>query len=471
MASSGLALLLASPTGAAWAGTDSAPVERRISAQPESLQDRETDVPTSDRWWRIFGIAELDPLISRVHAGNKDIAQAKARLAIARAAVKSGEAAQLPSLGTGTAGSYASGPLINDVGGSGSLLNVGVSTSWDLDLFGVQTGNRRALREDASAADAELQATILLLEAVTVDSWFRRNSFAVAALQADRIVTLKAERLNIITRRMDRGQAVLADVDSAQRDLDNARTVQAQFALLCDQADRQLTHLTGENDAHHVASPFQPTTNAPNLPTIPADVSADILTRRPDLRAAQLRVRAADDRLTSQRKGWLPVLSLTGSGGVASTSLGALLSKAATGFGLAGLLAIPLFDGGRNQAAIEQRSAERDFARSSYEDQVLRALRDVNDRLQELENRKQILARTAKSAETGDRLYQIANTRLRIGTIGRLDQIDAELEATQRHLAQTQAQAQALLATTNVILALGGGWASNWGGPAPLGQH
>src|SRR4029077_9240209 len=115
------------------------------------------------------------------------------------------------------------------------------------------------------------------------------------------------------------------------------------------------------------------------LPVIPAGVPSTVLTRRPDVSAAQFGMLSAQQRVGVAKAAWFPDVSLTATGGYASPELGDLFKWSARAWGVGALLSLPIFDGGRREAGIQSAHAEMDAAVARYREQILVAFKDVED--------------------------------------------------------------------------------------------
>lgn len=405
-------------------------------------------------WWTLFGDPELDGLIARAHTANTGIAQAAAHLALARSAAKAGTASQMPIAAIDGSATHAEGPLINAAGESGDLFTAKLSIGWEADLFSRLSGQRAAERQDVLAADALLQRTTLLIEAETARTWFIGRHFAEAAKQAHRICALLQEAQAIAAKREALGLAAPSAGEMLRRRLDAAQLRESELVLQRDAAWRQLGFLLGETKS---VTPGDEAVN-PQPPEVPVGLPADLMRRRPDINAAQAGLMAADERLRSERKGWLPSIGLTASGGAASASLGQLLSASASSFGLGILLALPVFDGGRHKARVAGRQAQRDGAAATYRETVLRALREVNDNLQTLQVRRAALDMAATAEREGYFLLSRSRQQLANGTQSRLGAIEFQVTALERKIIRSDATARALVASLHLMQALGGGW-------------
>jgi len=123
------------------------------------------------------------------------------------------------------------------------------------------------------------------------------------------------------------------------------------------------------------------------LPSIPPGVPATVLTRRPDVSAAQSAVLAAQARVGVAQAAWFPDISLTGAAGYASPEIGDLFKWSARSWGVGALLSLPIFDGGRREAGVQGANAQLDGALASYRTQVLVAFQEVEDQLAAIRTR------------------------------------------------------------------------------------
>lgn len=408
----------------------------------------------SPRWWSIYNDPELDELVARLHASNTTIAQARARLASAQAAVRTGKASQSPYASLDISGTSVEGPLINAAGESGLLYSGRVNVSWELDLLGRVAGERAAELHDAGATRALLADVTLLMEGQLVRHWFslRAQSFALA--DAERSVILLGEAAQIVQARRSLGLVSMQDMDAAQNRLNAARQTQADIRLARDIASREIGFLLGE--ARLVDSDAAPEASS-DLPQIAAGLPADLLLRRPDIAAARSRLMATDERLASARKGWLPAFGLTASGGTASSSLGEILSGGAVSLLVGALFSIPVFDGGRHKARVAGHKADVDLAEAQYRETVFAALRDVNTHLQAYQSCRESLRFVAELERSAELLRDAAHARAANGTISRLAEIDAEANYVERTFDRRQAQSGCYRISVDLQQSLGGG--------------
>jgi multidrug efflux system outer membrane protein len=448
LAGLGLTLLVASIGHSETMPVPAIPLPARFANAPD-IQAQ----PANAARWLPFADAALPELIQRLQAGNPRLDQARARLAIAQASARTGRASQRPQLALDAGASTAQGPLINPAGGQGSLFTARAGASWDIDPFGRLAGTRAAERLDAAAAAALLADTQLLVEGQMVRLWLALPLLVANADQAAAVAALAGEAAGISERQQAQGLRTRAAVDLARQHHAAALAQQDQARLHVEGAAREIGTLIGETAA--IALPAA-ATSGPPLPEIAAGLPADLLLRRPDLAAARNHVLAADQRLRVERRSWLPMLSLTGSGGAASASLGALLAGGAASLVAGAVFAIPVLDGGRHKARVAGRRGERDLAIAQYRDQLLLALREVNDRLGRYQACRDAVARARAATAAADVAHAVAQDRFARGTIARTDVITADIQARQLHIDLATGESACAATAVDVIMALGG---------------
>jgi len=194
------------------------------------------------------------------------------------------------------------------------------------------------------------------------------------------------------------------------------------------------------------------------LPLVPAGVPSSLLARRPDVAAAQASLQAAQARVGVAQTAWLPNLSLTATAGGASPELSDLFKTSAGLWGINALLNLPLFDGGRREAGVQNAAAQMDAAAAGYREQVLVAFKDVEDQLtalQLLAAQSQVQASAVASAT---RAMALSDSRYRNGLVSQLELLDARRSELSLRRQALQVRAAQYLATVGLIKALGGSW-------------
>ena len=417
-------------------------------AQPAEAQPR-------GEWWRAFNDPVLDKLVERAVARNTDIQAAAARLAEARALARSADADRMPQVGLGAGAERSAGLDRNLSPRPSTLIRAGADLSYEVDLFGKLSGAANAARLDADARDGLLQSTRLLVEAEVAQTYLQLRAVdAERALVRDTVEAYR-DTLKLTQSRLRAGDAAELDVARVETEVASNES----DALTLDRRRAELEHALAVL-AGDAASDFGVNTDewSTALPTIPPGVPATVLTRRPDISAAQKSVMAAQARVGVAQAAWFPDIALTAGGGYASSALGDLFKWSAKSWGIGALLSLPVFDGGRREAGVQSASAQLDGALASYRSQVLVAFKEVEDQLSSLRILEQQADVQAKAVSSASRATTLSDSRYRNGLVSQLDLLDARRQELANRRQALQVRSAQYQATVGLIRALGGSW-------------
>jgi multidrug efflux system outer membrane protein len=408
-------------------------------------------------WWKAFGDVSLDALVERADSNNTSIEMAAARLAQSRALLRSSDADRKPQLALGASAVRQTTSPAFGTTAAGTVVEVGATASYELDVSGRLAKASGAAALDAQAREALLRSTRLLVQANVAQGYF-----ALRAVDADiglvRQTVSAARETLLLTERRQRGG------DVAELDVVRARAEVAAYeaqALALDRRRAELEHglatLTGALPGSLSIAPLA-WDGAP--PTVPPGVPASVLARRPDVAAAQRAMQAALARVGVAETAWFPDVALTASAGQASTDLGDLFKWSARAWGVGALLSLPVFDGGRRVALVQAAVAQWDADAAGYREQVLVAFREVEDQLSALRLLADEADAQARAVEAASRATLLSAARYRSGYVSQLELLEARRsELNSRRLA-LQVRAAQYASTVGLIRALGGGWDS-----------
>ncbi|HLX24851.1 MAG TPA: efflux transporter outer membrane subunit [Usitatibacter sp.] len=412
-------------------------------------------LPADGAWWKTFNDPVLDDLVARAERNNASIETAAARLAQARAFAKAADAERMPQASLDANVGRLGGIVDNTSGPARTFGAVGANLSYEVDLFGKLSKASEAARLDAQSRESLLVSTRLL-----VDAEVSQTYLAIRALDEERAlvrstVAAYQDTLDLTERRYRAGDVAELDVERARTEV--AATESDAFAL--DRRRAELEHalavLVGDVSSRFDL-PVAPWSTA--LPTIPAGVPSTVLTRRPDVRAAQSAMQAAAQRVGVAKADWFPDVALTASGGYASSELGQLLKWPARAWLVGAVFSTPLFDGGRRTANIANSNAQLDESMARYREQVLVAFRDVEDQLSALRILASQSDAQARAVASATRSTTISDVRYRNGLVSQLDLLDARRSELRNRREALQVRAAQYQATVGLVRALGGGW-------------
>jgi len=423
---------------------------RWANAAPAEAQAR-------GRWWAVFADPVLDGLVERADLNNTSIQVAAARLAQARALVRSADADRLPQIGVG-AGAQRANNLVAGSNAPATVLSAGASASWEPDLFGRLAKASNAASLDAQSREALLQSTRLVVQSDVAQAYFVLRALDAERALVRETVTAYGDTLRLTQRRFAAGD--VAELDLARVQSEVAAT-QSQ-ALALDRRRAQLEHalavLLGEVPSSFTLAEAE---WRGALPNVPAGIPSTVLTRRPDVAAAQGSMLAAQARVGVARAAWFPDVALTANGGFASSDVGDLFKWSARSWGVGALLSLPLFDGGRREAGVQNANAVWDAAAASYREQVLVAFQDVEDQLAALRLLADQAGAQTQAVDASARATVLSNSRYRNGLVSQLEFLDARRSELTNRRQAVQVRAAQYQATVGLIRALGGSWSSS----------
>jgi outer membrane protein, multidrug efflux system len=421
---------------------------RWTQAPPAEAQPR-------GEWWKAFSDPVLDDLVERANGSNASIQVSAARLAQARALVRGADAERSPQVGVGASAARAQGIIGGVPGPARNLFAAGADFSYEVDIFGRLSHASNAAALDAQAREGLLQSTRLLVQAQVAQTYL-----ALRALDAERSLVRSTvgayrETLALTERRWRAGDVAELDVTRASTEV--AATESEALAL--DRQRAELEHALGVLVGEVPSNFSVPVAQwASALPIIPAGMPGTLLTRRPDVSAAQRAMLAAQSRVGVAKAAYYPRVTLTGSAGYASTDLSDLFDWSSRAWLLGAIASMPIFDGGRRKAGVELAGGELDAAVADYREQILAAFKDVEDQLAGLRLLAEQSEAQDRAVQSSSRSTALSGVRYRSGYVSQLDLLDAqrsELRNRRQALQVRSAQYQSAVA---LVRALGGGW-------------
>ncbi|HVL54926.1 MAG TPA: efflux transporter outer membrane subunit [Burkholderiaceae bacterium] len=420
--------------------------------------------PQLSRWWRSFDDPVLDSLIDEALAHNADLLLAAQRLNQARAALEIAHTNRLPAIDVGADAQRARASELRHVPGrprTDTFYGAGFTVSYELDLSG-----RLAAARDAAAA--RLAASEYARSGIgsAVAAQVARAYFTLRALDAEQALLeqtlrFRSDALALQKRRLDAG--VISAAAYAQFEAQRAAVAAVLPGVRAarEQARIAIAALLGRSPRELLASePIRGATlEALNAaPEIPAGLHSELLARRPDVRAAEAQLAAADADLRQARARWFPSIALTGFLGGESTSLGNLLAAASRTWNVGALIAQPLVGLVRVGAETREAQAVREQAELTYRQAARQAYADALTALSAHRGARETLEASRTLVDSQSRARDLIDRAFQGGTASRIELLDAERERLAAERQLLAAGRDRLIALVNVYQALGGGW-------------
>jgi multidrug efflux system outer membrane protein len=416
-----------------------------------------------DRWWRRFGDTTTAVLVERAIENNNDLKAAAARVLQARAAFRENAGRRLPDVSYNMSRDRSKRSFNFGGGGRFSVMTTTwthtVSASYILDLFGKLRRLERAAWADMLAAEANEQALTNSMIASVIKA--RIDIATTQRLLAIARANTKSRQstLEIVERRYEQGLVGPVDVRLARENLAASKGAEPLIELSLITAHHALDVLLARRPGSSEQLP-ETLSALPDLEPITVGMPASLLDRRPDVRAAELGLRASNERIGVSIAQLYPDLTLTGNWGRSADGWRDIWKDETEIYTAVFALAQPLFKGGQLRAQVDGAKARYSEAAAVYAGTVLTALKEVEDALIS----EQILQR--RLAEVQSRLTEaiaaedLSRERYQRGVETILTVLESE---RRRRIAENElAVLKGRIWTTrvNIHLALGGDWAS-----------
>jgi NodT family efflux transporter outer membrane factor (OMF) lipoprotein len=412
-------------------------------------------------WWTTMGDPVLVKLIDEALARNNNLAQAAIK--VRRAQLTAGQAAsnQLPTLslsGSGTAARQLDG-------GSGTTRTGTLtgSVSWEADLWGRLASLRQAADWEAQATEEDRRATALALVGTTANLYWQVAYLNQRVLASQQSIDYARRTLDLIQIQFKAGAASGLDVAQAQQTLAAQEASHTQWLQQRVVARNALAVLF--DGPPGVALDESRALPEGSLPDVPAGLPASLLTRRPDLRAAELRLRGSVATVDATRTSYYPKLTLTGSVGGTSTSLAKVLSDPIGTLGAGLVLPFVQYRDMDRQVAIAQ--ADVDSAVRGYRQSWYQALSDVENALSSRVQYEDQGVKLTQALEAARLAEKLSEARYRGGAVALKVWLDAQeaRRTAENNLAQNRLNRLAALVT--LYQSLGGGTAADGAQASP----
>lgn len=413
-------------------------------------------------WQAFFRDPALRQLIGVALDNNRDLRQAALNVEAYRALHRIQRSELFPTIDAGAGGQRQRLPAdLSPTGESGiqSQYEASLGVAYELDVFGrIRSLSRAALEEYLATAEAQRSVHIALVgDVATAYFGWRSNQTQLELTEA----TLESYRksLALITSSAEVGTASELDVRQARTLVDQARTQKALFTRLIAEDGNALRLLLGSDIPTDLPESGKP--DMALLAEFPAGLPADLLLRRPDIRAAEHRLLATNANIGAARAAFFPSISLTGAAGTASSELDGLFEGGSGLWSFAPRINIPLFTAGRLKANLDYAEVLKDINVAQYEKSIQVAFREVADGLAARGTFGEQVHAQSDLVDNNQAYYQLARQRYDEGVDTYFTVLDAqrELFASQRqllrdHLLQLNREIQ-------LYKALGGGWGPN----------
>ncbi len=464
-----MTVLMATLSAALLCSCVSIPPEPHAVAQPQSpAAELPADIQLAgdhawpaDRWWALYGDAQLDALIDRALQASPSLTAAAARVTAAQSALVVTRAAAGAEAGVTADANrqrYSANGLFPSPIGGGTFndFNVKLQARYDFDLWGRNRAQVAASAGEEFARKAEAAQVRQTLASSVAASYFELQSLWALAANLREQAAAQQTLIDDQTRRVLRGLASADAPRAEQAKLAElrARIAEAEAGALSQR--EALRALLGPGD--DMLAALQPRLLPAAQAALPPHLGYELLARRPDLQAARWRVESSMSRVDAAKAAFYPDINLSGALGLDSLTLPHLLKTASRTFFIGPSLALPLFSTGTLKGQLGEARSARDELIASYDQRVLDAVRDVAQAAAALQG----IAAQAREQHEAALLLQAqqrsAQARQRQGLADRATTVQAGLAVLRERQAGLQLDRQRLQTEVALTHALGGGF-------------
>jgi multidrug efflux system outer membrane protein len=417
-------------------------------------------------WWQVYQDTRLQQLIREALANNLDVGIAAARVDQARAALGATRLQQLPKISVSAGAERARTSQFELVPGTPPITNIFElegNLSYEVDFWGKYRRASEAARAQLLQSDFARQDVIAGLVAGVASAYFTLQALDEQLEITNRTIATRQKFVELTSAQHDRGTVSELDVATAQGQLAIAKANLPELQRQIGLTEDQLSVLLGHNPDQVLRTPLETSELVAADAATPAPVPAaglpsSLLERRPDLREAEQNLVAANAQVGVAKANLFPTITLTGTGGVASTALSSLFSGPARLWSFGGSALQPLLDSQRNLYELDLADAQKRQALLQYQKSVQSAFQEVSDALiarqqyAEVQIQEQTWVAAQRTANT------IALARYRVGYASYFNVIDSDRDLFSAELSLSAARLNTLLSVVQLYRALGGGW-------------
>lgn len=412
-------------------------------------------------WQQFFNNPKLQQLIKLSLANNKDLQIAALNVQRVRALYQIEDSALYPSLDFNASGTRQRLPGDLTATGTAQIsqqysATVGI-TSYELDFWGkVRNQSEQALQQLYATEQAQLSSQISLV-AELANAWLTYAADQQLLELATHTLRSQQKTMELTEQSYNLGAASALTLQQVKTTVATAKVDIARYQRLVARDKNALDLLTGTQVTADLL-PDQPLSKLLQLPELPAGLPSDLLQQRPDLKAAEHDLLAANANIGIAKAAFFPSISLTANAGSASSELDNLFKGGSGSWSFIPSINLPIFNMGRTQANLEVAEAQQQVALATYQQKIQQAFREVSDSLADRAGYAAQLQAQQDLANSSQQSFQLSEARFKQGADSYLQVLDAQRSwySAQQQLISGQ---QALLASQiSLYKVLGGGW-------------
>ena len=415
------------------------------------------------RWWEIYQDPKLNQLQEQALAANHNLKSAVANVERARALARISRSEFYPEVDfnpeyerSRTTKNSFNSTSAGTKSFSSSSYSIPLDLSYEFDLWGRVKRGFESAQAEADATRAELYAIRLIMNADVAANYILIRELDSAIDIIDETIKLRQYAVDVVQDRVKGGVTSELDFNRAKTELAKAKTDRVEILRRRRELETALAILCGQlpGDFRVPKKPL----SRDDVPSVPIILPSELLERRPDIAQSERRVAAANARIGVSEAAFFPRVTLSASGGIRSVEFDNLLEWESRFWSVGPAVEWPVFSGGRNKANLAASEAEYLKTVEDYRQTVLQAIGDVETAMSNIQFYFEQAGVQDEVLTSSRQTAKLSISRYREGLVTFLEVIDAERSRLDAELQATQIMAQQLIASVQLIKALGGGW-------------
>ncbi|VVM77119.1 Cation efflux system protein CusC [Pseudomonas fluorescens] len=413
-------------------------------------------------WWELYGDRQLNELIERLNRSNQTVAQSEAQYRQAQALVRSARGAFFPTVdltvgknrssqGTGSSSSS----LTSSSSGIRDTYTAQAGVSWEADVWGKLRRGLEADTANAEASFADLAAMRLSQQSELVQNYLQLRVIDEQRRLLQATVEAYQRSLKMTENQYRAGVSGKDSVAQATTQLKSTEAEMVDLIWQRAQFENAIAVLIGLPPAEFGLAD---TSNIPALPDVPLALPSQLLERRPDIASAERSVMAANANIGVAKAAYYPDFTLSLNGGYSSSTTNNWLSVPNRFWSVGPQLAMTLFDGGQRSAEVDRSEAAYDETVAAYRQTVLDGFREVENYLVQLKVLEDESAVRQQALDAARESLKLIQNQYKAGLIAYLDVVVVQATALNNERNMLDLMQSRLIASVQLIAALGGGW-------------
>jgi multidrug efflux system outer membrane protein len=416
----------------------------------------------TEQWWHIFQDIVLDKFEEEALKYNYDLKSAMARVEQAKANLSVARSNYYPTINLyGQVADSKSNKRLHDFGMDSGRFAVGISASYELDLWGKYWRTGESAKATFLATQADQDAVKLTLTSSVAQAYFQYMALDSQLEIAQNTLKSREDSYDVYSKRFNKGIISEFDLRRVEAEMESVRAQVYMVEQALKQTETALSILIGRSPKSMISDTLDKGNKIKDvvvIPQVPTAIPSDLISRRPDIKASEYTLKSYNAEIGAAKAYLFPSISLTGNAGYASYELEDLFKKDNDTWSYSGDILWPIFSGGRNMKTYKAKKAEYEQALSSYQKTIQTAFKEVLDAINTYSLGEKVLAARQQQSLALQKSYELAIKREKAGLTDLLDVLDVERTLLQSEMDLVSAKQDQLNALVDICKALGGGW-------------